>query len=535
MYSVRTVHFALFVSLFILLPLPLRAATYYVSLNGDDSRSGLSPNEAWRSVARVNRHTFSAGDRICFQRGGTFRGPLVFDKADSGRPDAPVVVGSFGQESRGNARIDAGDGRGIVMENTSGIHITDLVIEGVGADTNLGSGILAYTTGPQGASHLRIDNVTIFGFGKHGISIGAWKTETGYDDVQITRAITHDNLRTGIFTWGPWGNRIYAHTNVSIAYCSAYNAKGGSGITLSSVDGGIVERCVAHHNGEEFSGAVGIWAWDSNDILLQFNESYSNRTIGADGDGFDFDGGVTNSTMQYNYAHDNDAAGFLVAQYPGAPQPIRNIVIRYNISENDSRKRNYGAIHVWNGDAAEQISDVHIYQNTVFLSSSVGNSPSAISFVSPTGAISVQNNLFLTHGGERLVSVVPGQNGVRFQNNAYWSGGAPFTVNWKGRDYNSLALWLKVARNQERIGSQIVAVHADPALANPGSGGTLGTADLLPSLTGYMLRADSPLLGRGINLLNSLGIDPGAHGFFGHPISQAADPSIGASMAALSL
>lgn len=84
---------------------------------------------------------------------------------------------------------------------------------------------------------------------------------------------------------------------------------------------------------------AGIWAWDSNNILLQFNESYANRTIGVDGDGFDFDGGVTNSVMQYNYSHDNDAAGFLLAQYAFAPQAMKNIVIRYNISENDCRRK----------------------------------------------------------------------------------------------------------------------------------------------------------------------------------------------------
>ena len=54
-----------------------------------------------------------------------------------------------------------------------------------------------------------------------------------------------------------------------------------------------------------------------------------------DGVGFDFDGGVTNSVMQYNYSHDNDAAGFLRAQYAFAPQPMKNIGSRILVIQVD--------------------------------------------------------------------------------------------------------------------------------------------------------------------------------------------------------
>ncbi len=56
------------------------------------------------------------------------------------------------------------------------------------------------------------------------------------------------------------------------------------------------------------------------------------------GAGFDFDGGCTNSTLQYNYSHDNYGAGYLLAQFDNAPL-MKNITIRYNISENDGRKK----------------------------------------------------------------------------------------------------------------------------------------------------------------------------------------------------
>ena len=179
---------------------------------------------------------------------------------------------------------------------------------------------------------------------------------------------------------------------------------------------------MAYNNGVNFSGAVGIWAWNSNNILFQFNESYRNRTKGLDGDGFDFDGGVTNSMMQFNYSHDNDAAGFLLAQYDFAPQAMKNITIRHNISKDDARKLNYGAIHVWNGDTISRINKVHIYRNTIvrdspadhFTTGSLtnregrsdphqpaapaANNGEAIRIVSPITSASVHDNAILSKG-----------------------------------------------------------------------------------------------------------------------------------------
>lgn len=511
------------------------ASTFYVSPQGDDSRSGTSPEDAWRTATKVNRVGFSAGDAILFEGGHTFAGPVKLGHADQGTAEAPIVVSSYRLEEAGPATIDGGEGRGIDIYNASGIHISHLKVIGSGADTNHASGIIVHTSREEGAHHIRIDHVEVSGFGKHGISIGAWKTRTGYKDVQITRCTSHDNRRTGIFSWGPWGAGIYAHSGISIGYCEAYNMKGGSGITLSSVNGGVVERTTAHDNGEEFSGAAGIWAWDSNDILFQFNESYRNRTTCVDGDGFDFDGGVTNSVMQYNYSHDNDAAGFLLAQYPGAPQAMRNIIIRYNISENDCRKKGYGAIHVWNGEITDRISQVQIYQNTIYLGSSSLDQPSAIAVASPTQSVAVRNNLFFTSGGEALVSVVPDQDEITFQNNAYWSGDAPFLVSWKGVSYNSLNAWLDAAVTQERLGEEILAVNADPMLVSPGGGGTLRNADDLSALSAYKLKPGSPLARRGLDLLGTFGIDPGDSGFFGDPISLTTRPAIGAHVSLTTL
>jgi len=57
-------------------------------------------------------------------------------------------------------------------------------------------------------------------------------------------------------------------------------------------------------------GGVGIWAWDSNDIVIQHNIAHHNRTGSYDGGGFDLDGGVSNSIMHYNLSYENDGSGY---------------------------------------------------------------------------------------------------------------------------------------------------------------------------------------------------------------------------------
>lgn len=63
-----------------LLPLQLLATDYYVSNSGNNSNNGLTQGTAWATLAKVNSFTFSANDRVLFQRGGTFFGSLIINR-----------------------------------------------------------------------------------------------------------------------------------------------------------------------------------------------------------------------------------------------------------------------------------------------------------------------------------------------------------------------------------------------------------------------------------------------------------------------
>ena len=71
------------------------AATYYVDASGgDDSRDGLSPALAWKTIAKVNGSSFFPGDQILFKRGEVWRESLV--PPSSGSSENPIRFDSYG-------------------------------------------------------------------------------------------------------------------------------------------------------------------------------------------------------------------------------------------------------------------------------------------------------------------------------------------------------------------------------------------------------------------------------------------------------
>ena len=70
------------------------AASYYVSPTGLDTNNGTSAATPWLTLAHVNAHTFSAGDAIYLQRGGTWSEPLI--PPSSGTSENPISFDAYG-------------------------------------------------------------------------------------------------------------------------------------------------------------------------------------------------------------------------------------------------------------------------------------------------------------------------------------------------------------------------------------------------------------------------------------------------------
>ena len=117
------------------------------------------------------------------------------------------------------------------------------------------------------------------------------------------------------------------------------------------------------------NGPVGIWAYEADSVIIQHCLSYKNKTSkgGADGGGFDLDGGVTHSIVQYNVSYGNWGSGYCIFQYWGA-SPWHDNIFRYNISENDGTVSDSQAgLYVWNSsDDEKQFHDCQVYGNIIY-------------------------------------------------------------------------------------------------------------------------------------------------------------------------
>jgi hypothetical protein len=514
---------------------PLYAATYYVSSAGNDNNTGTSITKPWATIDKVNKTKFTSGDRILFAGGSTFHGSLYFSENSKGTQANPIQVGSYGN---GRATIRSETKAGLYAYNTAGYKISNLNFIGSGRTTNTSYGIFFYMDLTAARlEYVVVDSVEVQGYKITGIVMGSWNKASGYDNVSVTNSIVHDIGDTGI---GTFAEALNSHKNVYIGNNKVYNISGlpektnshsGSGIVLGGANGAVIEYCEAYNSGWlnawKNGGPVGIWGYMCNNLIIQYNESHHNRTgTSKDGGGFDIDGGCTNSIMQYNYSHDNEGAGYLIAQYNGAP-PLNGVIIRFNISENDGRKNGYGGIHLWSSGANGGIQNVEIYNNTIYSAPSASTMPKGAIHVESAGMrnINFRNNIIQTTGGVPLLYTAI-SDGVRFEGNNYWSSGGKFLIIAQNTTYQSLAAWRHTG--QEQIKGKTSGYSMNPELEDPGKGITLSNPRKLSSLTGYQLRNTSFLIEKGVNLAQQFALNPGKTDFYGNQLSQFNAMSIGA-------
>lgn len=489
---------------------------YYLSPNGADTDAGTSQNHAWRTLARANLQQLKPGDALLLQGGATFPGTLRLSADDAGTEAKPVTIASFGN---GRALIDAGTETGVDAYNVGGVTIRDLQVRGSGAKTNTGDGVRFFNDLPNGVKlrGIVIENVESHGFGGkrgthsggNGIGLTAWpddQSASGYINVRIFNCETHGNRMNGITVVGVDEPKsatpgfAYSHENVVVENCRAWENAGdatykenwsGNGIFIADVNGAMINKCEAWRNGYECGattgGPVGIWTAAANAVTIQNCHSHHNGTgCPFDGGGFDFDGGVTNSVMQFNLSNDNDGAGYLIYEWGGSLYKFDGNIVRHNVSINDGRKNGYAGIYVASDDA-KGVRRCAIIHNTVIMNPASTGVPCAIFVRSNVKDVLIANNLFVTSGNVPLFRGEAQTDKTRFLGNAYWSKTPVFEAN--GKTLTSLAAW-REASGQEREGATETGIFADPQFAARDSSAR-EAARLAPA---------SPLRGRGANL-----------------------------------
>lgn len=523
---------------------PAGGRVYHLSPTGDDAADGRSPATAWRSTARANRAVLGPGDQLRFEGGATFGGPLLIGPGQAGEPDHPLIIGSYGS---GRATLAAASGGAVVVANTGGVEIRDLVVVGQGPAARAAAGISLRADEP---GHGRFTGVAVAGVEISGFRDGIemlGDRGAGFRGVRLSDLVLHDNVETGLASHGPDFDAsapAYAHADVQVIRTIAYRNRGdpnittrhtGSGIVLGSVEGGRIEASVAYANGDLCAapeGPVGIWAYDSRSVVIEGNLAYGNRTGGsADGGGFDLDQNVSRSVVQYNLSYGNAGAGYLV--FSGLDNDAQaDNTVRFNISYRDGRRTSwYGGITL-----AGRVARIVVEHNTVVIDGAGGHRPPALKLDDGLSGVTVRNNIFYAASPGPVVTAPalrPDQ--VLLLSNDYVNPVTPLLVWWGLVGYPDLAGWRAAQPGQERYQGRDLGVSIDPWLGHPPSTAARTVADLA-GVTSFRLDPGSALIGAGRDVPGPVGTDAAPRDFWGaptagRPVSIGADqpPAIGAT------
>jgi hypothetical protein len=498
-----------------------RGLAYFLSSEGNDQNSGLSMQQAWLSLDRVNLHSFSPGDTLYFRSGDEFQGTLMLDREDSGNPEKRLHITSTGP---GKARINGMEGKAVFADSCDFFSLENLEMCGKGRKTGNDSDGLLVMHGRG----VILNELEVHGFQHSGIHV--FKSR----DASITHVHSHDNGFAGIHVSGStiWEKDSYDNSNLYIAHCVAENNPGdptvldnhsGNGILASSVRKGCIEFCEAFNNGWDMpwtgNGPVGIWIWDCTDFVIQHCVSHHNRTnpVAKDGGGFDLDGGVSNSMIQYCISHNNQGIGYGLFEF-GAAKAWENNTIRYCISYNDG-SQNEGSLGIWKNDVQGSLRNCQIYNNTFYNSQPAkGN----LWIYDNYPGIQFRNNVFVYMGN--FLSAGTELSEEVFEGNLYWNlnGDPSFLGYW------DLESWAR-STGREMRGGRITAYFADPRLSD-----FPGTEQILPEelnpqgFRGLSPGPDSPLIDKGLDLNSLFDLDVGDRDLLGSPIPSGNNYDIGA-------
>jgi hypothetical protein len=447
---------------------------YYVSSSGNDNNPGTI-EAPFKTVQKINSIRLAPGCTVYLKAGETFRGPLNLTGYRAGAPRDRILITSYGN---GQAIIDGDSLRGISLYHDRFIYIQNIKLIGLGRKTGNRENGLAILN----SENIDVTLMDISGFQKSGLLIDS---SSHIDAEQVS---THDNGAVGITVEGPNGKKD--SRDILIRNCRAENNPGdptkldnhsGNGIVVGHCTGVKILDCTATNNGWDMprigNGPVGIWCYEADSVKIEHCLSYNNKTSkgGADGGGFDFDGGTTNSIIQFCYSYGNQGSGYCIFQYWGA-SPWHDNVICNNISENDGTiSDSQAGMYIWNSsDDPKQFYNCKVYNNIVY-----NSKVAALSFSdkSENDGFDFYHNIFV--GRDSLIKGRDKLGKCRFTGNDWWSLTSGFNA-WGIKDFKKWAITF----HQEQKGDKIVGFNLDPAFKNPGSSNLTGAYQIL-NVYGY--------------------------------------------------
>ena len=353
---------------------------------------------------------------------------------------------------------------------------------------------------------------------------------TQINDIRVTNCEIYDVGRTGINfltpwsfrtdeKWGPfnYGTRGYEY----LPYEDFYMANNyihdvdGDGTIIDNCANAVAEynlvtRCCLRPATEGGGAAVGLFNWNSDDTIFQFNEVYdirpgSGASASNDSQGIEIDALNDRTWVQYNYVHDN-TGGFMMLCNVSDNYRSFDGIVRYNISQNDYAHPRQGLFDIYSANYGTEI-----YNNTFYLTERTlkDNQMFLFSAVGSYDTMKFYNNIFYYDGETPVAANTFGDGAIDWQSNIFY-GITNLPVNDNAGAPN---------------------MNVDPMVKNIGKGGTGVAADVVGAeqnekidwvdLSCYELKANSPAVNAGVLVENNGGRD-----YFGNKV--AGIPDIGA-------
>ncbi len=435
---------------------------------------------------RLATAKFEPGDRILFRRGKRFKG--AFEPTGFGTEEAPIRIEAYGKGKR--PRIDAlgKHPAGLLLRNPSFWEVDGLEITNTnGSDNDQGDlfGIRVLASDSERTfehvyindCHVHDVNGKVAGKRRGGIHVHLEKLKSSiFHDLRITNnrvvrvggvGIGNSSSCAKLTFDGDKVNTKNLWTKVYIGGNFVDQTGRNNVIARASKDAVYEHNVLA--NSSRYDTGHSIFCFKTDGIRIQHNEAYGNVGEGEiDRGGFDADFNCVNTFIQYNYSHDNHwFCGIM-------KRPNRNVVIRYNVSQNEKM-----GFYFYGFDRQQDAKGIHIYNNTHFVGKGQKNVRVFPQGRTPINSV-FENNIFYFADGGQWGKKPTGIN-VKFNNNLYY-GIEPHT-------------------------SESSPVKGKPKFVRVGKARTEIDLKTMNSLKGYRLRKNSAGVGAGIVINDNGGRD----------------------------
>ena len=273
------------------------ATRYYVDASlGNDANDGMTPDNAWETIAKVNAATLNPGESVLFKRGETWAEMLT--PPSPGATGKHIIFDAYG--SGANPIIDGSAlNHSLYIQNNTVHHLTFRNIAFAGATGANRETCRLYT------HSITVTDCEIYGSVAY-IGIAAWSND-GSDthDIILRRLTVHDNATQGIYIG------VTTATNGPIS-C-------------------VVESCVCYSNGTNATSDHGIYVVGGVEVLN--NTCYSNMAAGIKTNNAPSGGDYASyyPSVHHNYCYSNEYGIIVNCPYGII---VNNLMVenRYNMS-----------------------------------------------------------------------------------------------------------------------------------------------------------------------------------------------------------